>query len=422
MMGDFTGFSFDHIHSSELGIVRVSDGNRYDESLLPEFEDLVSDVRGIDGQYYFGHQYQPKHFEISIAFDHMTEHQFRQLRRLLSIKTPSPLIFDERPYKQYTAKIESVPELSYICFLEPRKVVVGTAEGDERYGVRRDINTRELERIYPYEIETDLHNEVVYERIYKGEGTINFICYYPFARAQFKILDLYGDFNFQSVEDFHYRENNPRPIKKIDGSWDWSQMDENLDYIDYGNPLTIYTNVNEWAESSYIMPYSVYLENNIDKIVPASINQSIYNYMIPVYNPGDIDAPFNLFIPYTASDDNDNGVISPKTGQEYIIIDAGTYQNVLILKPIISKKAYKDENGIMINTRNHLIEGVKYDKQQEKWETTGELYNEFIVRGDFGKIDRSAFYPFSMLTQAIYLNIADANATDIKIHYNYLYY
>ena len=417
MMGDFTGFSFDNIHSSDLGIIRVSDGDRYNESLLPEFEDSTSDVKGINGQYYFGRQFKQKTFEVSIAFDHMTEHQFRQLRRLLSTKTPCSLVFDERPYKKYTAKIESVPELSYICFDEPRKIITGPQDG-----IRYDRSGTEptKEQIYPYELEINQDNEKVYERIYKGEGTINFICYYPFARAPFKILDLYGDFNFKPTNDNVYYRNNPRPIKRIDDSWDWSQMDETLDYIDYGNPFTIYTNVNEWAESSYIMPYSVYKENNIDTVIAST--EPAYTCMIPVYNPGDIDTPFSLFIPYAATGDDNYGTINCANGKEYIVIDMGTYQNVLVLKPIIAKKKYSEENGIIINTRNHLIEGVSYDKQQGKWETTGELYNEFIVRGDFGKIDRSAFYPFNVLTQAIYIDVAQSNIEDIQIHYNYLYY
>jgi hypothetical protein len=33
--GDFIGFTFGGIHSSKLGLVRVSDGSRYNEDLLP---------------------------------------------------------------------------------------------------------------------------------------------------------------------------------------------------------------------------------------------------------------------------------------------------------------------------------------------------------------------------------------------------
>jgi hypothetical protein len=33
--GDFIGFTLGDIHSSELGLMRVSDGSRYNEDLLP---------------------------------------------------------------------------------------------------------------------------------------------------------------------------------------------------------------------------------------------------------------------------------------------------------------------------------------------------------------------------------------------------
>jgi hypothetical protein len=33
--GDFIGFTLGNVHSSELGLVRVSDGSRYNEDLLP---------------------------------------------------------------------------------------------------------------------------------------------------------------------------------------------------------------------------------------------------------------------------------------------------------------------------------------------------------------------------------------------------
>ena len=35
LKGDFIGFTFNGVHSSELGIIRVSEGDRYNESLLP---------------------------------------------------------------------------------------------------------------------------------------------------------------------------------------------------------------------------------------------------------------------------------------------------------------------------------------------------------------------------------------------------
>ena len=37
--GDYLGFTFNGIHSSELGLVRVSSSNRYDDNLLPTIQD-----------------------------------------------------------------------------------------------------------------------------------------------------------------------------------------------------------------------------------------------------------------------------------------------------------------------------------------------------------------------------------------------
>jgi hypothetical protein len=33
--GDYLGFTYNGVHSSDLGIVRTSNGSRFDENLLP---------------------------------------------------------------------------------------------------------------------------------------------------------------------------------------------------------------------------------------------------------------------------------------------------------------------------------------------------------------------------------------------------
>ena len=52
--GDYLGFTYNGFHSSDLGIVRVSDGSRYSENLLPSFQDKTVTVPGKDETYYFG--------------------------------------------------------------------------------------------------------------------------------------------------------------------------------------------------------------------------------------------------------------------------------------------------------------------------------------------------------------------------------
>lgn len=152
LKGDFIGFSFNEHRSESLGIVRVSDGSRYNEDLVPTTQDKTVQVPGGDGFYYFGSDYTQRQFSINIAFDELTEKQFRELQQVFGTKELGKLIFDERPYKYYMVK-SSKPQLKYICF------------GKDG------------------------------ERIYKGEGTLTFTAYYPFAKSVFKFLNEYGNKN-----------------------------------------------------------------------------------------------------------------------------------------------------------------------------------------------------------------------------------
>ena len=97
--GDFLGFTFDGVHSSELGIFRVSDGSRYTHNLLPTVQDKVAQVPGADGMYFIGSYYTQKQFNFPIAFDELSEEQLRNLKVLLSDKKIHTLVFDELPYK-----------------------------------------------------------------------------------------------------------------------------------------------------------------------------------------------------------------------------------------------------------------------------------------------------------------------------------
>ena len=153
LKGDFIGFQFNGKHSSAMGIIRTSNGSRYNDILLPTFQDKTVVAPGSNETYYFGSQYTQRPFSISFATDSLTESQYRQLRAWLGDKQIHDLIFDETPYKVYSVKTSGSPTFNFICF----------EEGDKR--------------------------------IYKGEGSINFVAYYPFARSRFKYLNNCSDKN-----------------------------------------------------------------------------------------------------------------------------------------------------------------------------------------------------------------------------------
>lgn len=240
---DFIGFTFCGYHSFyDLGFYRVSDGNRYNDYLVPNFQDKTAQVPGGDGTYFFETNYTQKTFAINIAFDTLTETQFRNLRWFFDKNKMGSLIFDESPYKAYNAKVQSPPQIKYICF----------DEGGQR--------------------------------IYKGEGSINFICYYPYARSTFRYLDEY----------------NP----------------------EFNN------NIDEWRATCGMK------ENDGDEY------DQINNSVVKLFNPGDIEADFTAYYGIssfptglTISQDNvtkgilhfKTGVTPKKNNDAYIRINSKTH-------------------------------------------------------------------------------------------------
>lgn len=202
---DFTGFRFNGVHSSELGLVRVSNGSRYDDTLLPTFQDKTAQIPGGHGTLYWESFYVQKPFTIQVAYDSVTEDDYRRIRQLFNAEAIGELIFDELPYKAYTAKVSNPPQLKWICFNQNG------------------------------------------QRIYKGEGTINFVCYRPFAHSVYKYLD---------------------------------------EYIG-----TAYANKSEWAASSNMLPS----RGNYDSVGGVSTK---------LYNAGDMEADFCLYCPVNSTANN----------------------------------------------------------------------------------------------------------------------
>lgn len=140
-MEDFTGFRFGNVHSEDLHLVVVSSSNRFDKNLLPAPTDYTSKVPGGDGSYYFGSTFENREINVNVAFDNVSEMDFRKIQQLFATDKLEDLVFNEMPFKTFRAKLKSKPDFKVICF------------NDKTTG----------------------------ERVYKGEGTLNFICYFPYA-------------------------------------------------------------------------------------------------------------------------------------------------------------------------------------------------------------------------------------------------
>lgn len=388
-MGDFIGFSFNGYHSQDLGIVRVSDGDRYKEDLLPDFDDATIDIPGGDGTYYFGSYYKTKKFTINIAFDSLTETQYRNLRRIFSTRKPSILIFDEAPYKAYNVKVEGPPSIEAICFDERKKIV-----GSERDGVRvaqRTSNSAALgtatigaaatgagedipisdaiirEQVTPY-INT---NET--ERIYKGEGEISLVAYDPFAYAPYKDLQSYRD--IQNYEKY-------------------------------------YNNIDEWKDAAG-------LKESLDGYDVFAYDEDENASIINVFNPGDMPAPFQLYIGFGYGNTVDSFSMTLEVKDS-----EGNYtalENKTLSLDTLNQVTSADD-GFIINTKNHLIEGVKRIVDGDgnvSYKTTGTLYNQYVLGGDFFTIPQGdKLNPFD---GRIIMNL-NYDPNYVSIIYNYIYF
>jgi predicted phage tail component-like protein len=139
---DFIGFTYNGKHSvRDLKIYRTSNSNRYEEGITPTLKETTASVDGQVGQYYFGTKVEQKVFNISFAFDNLTDGDIREIKKTFSGDGIHDLIFDENPYKAYSAKVTGSATMKHLAF--------------EQNG----------------------------RRVYKGEGNIQLTCYYPYARS-----------------------------------------------------------------------------------------------------------------------------------------------------------------------------------------------------------------------------------------------
>ena len=142
---NFIAFSFGDFNTSDYNVgeksfVRTSDGDRYNESLAPDMMDKTAEVPGGDGMYFFGTNHRSKLFDISFAFENLTKADIRALKKAFSGKDIKELCFSEQSDKVYMAKVTGQPSIKTLAF----------DDGDEE--------------------------------VYKGEGSVSFTAFWPYAR------------------------------------------------------------------------------------------------------------------------------------------------------------------------------------------------------------------------------------------------
>lgn len=163
---DFTGFTFNGKHSSEFGLLRISDGDRYEDTFVLPHSNEAADIPGGPGQYYWGEQTKQREFKVRVAYDNIGEVEKRRIRQWLHPDGKlHELIFDERPYVKYWVKCAKEVVTEELCFNE--------------YDITKSTT-------WPYDTIKTLR------RVYKGEFEIQFVAYMPYGLAVSKNLNCFA--------------------------------------------------------------------------------------------------------------------------------------------------------------------------------------------------------------------------------------
>ena len=170
--GPFLGFTFCGVHSSDLSIVRINSSNRANLNLTPTFVDSTVDRVGNDGTFYLDSHSQSQIFDIDFAYDELTETEVRKLTDFFNSKKVGILVFDETPYKQYYAKVTTQPKMSYIAFDKVYDRPPKLTSKEQLYGQYRYTHV---------------------DRVYKGEGTVSFTAFDPYAFSPYHTFDEFED-------------------------------------------------------------------------------------------------------------------------------------------------------------------------------------------------------------------------------------
>lgn len=397
LKGDFIGFTFNGYHSSDLGIIRVSDGSRYSESLLPTIQDKTVQVPGADGTYYFGSFYTQRPFNISVAFDNMSEVQLRQLKEVFGDKGIRDFIFDEVPYKIYRVKSTGTPNLKYICFNKDED------EFDRDYQVNNEIQSKE--ELY------GIGSRSPFGRVYKGEGQLNFVAYEPFARSRYKYIDQYtvqnvpewGSMDTAAAEDVHYNLYDwvdSARLRRSDAALTFGDKTYTLDVVDTNG--VAYYNAGD---------------------LPIHFTLQLIGTSIPsIIIKDEVDESKSLSINGFTLEEDDEGV---RINGQLNLIEGLKATDEFKKVDVTSGRNPKQEGWYEISGDTYIVTQDETPDSTKKYyeviyEPTGVIYNRYISAGDFFKLEPTTELQFLYITGTN--NDEVLGSLKAAMQYEYLYY
>lgn len=351
--GSYLGFTYNDIHSSTLGITRVSSSKRYTTELVPSLKDITTSLPGAAGSVYFGTYYTKRVLSVPFAFDGLTQEQITNIQLVWHDKRIHDLIFDEWPFKVYSAKVTGITSLKHLMFTD--------LEGND---------------------------------IYKGEGSIQFTCYFPFARSRYAWQEEYTLENIPEwrIDDEFNEDDTSTQLGNLYYDFDTPQLVTSqslsaaLDTFEWVKPesligeqmlkptdptMTSQAIAPQYSDSPYIN-YDDWIESSQ---IPSRENYGVFqNGQVVLYNAGDVLMPTQWW--YRVSD-------TPQTIDFYCDgVQKMTISN-LAQSHLLSPTGAGADYYIIIDMPRATIQG--YDRSMRP---TGRLYNRYITNGNFFGIPR----------------------------------
>ena len=339
LRGSFLGFTYNNVHSSVLGITRTEKGESQ-KKLIPDLKDVYVDKPYADGQYWYGQTYSKRDFTINFAFEEITDVQLSRMRALWGDKQIHNLIFDEEPYKVYSAKVTGSTMLKHLPF--------------------------------------DVVIDGVTTRVYRGEGSLTLTCYFPFARSRYPYIE---DYTVGSVIEWisdeeealngdleRGGESNYAELSEyfVDSSIDESALitDEEEGAFLASYEESKYVNLLEWKDASRLPSKRLY---------PLWSEEECTLYL---YNAGDIETPFKIYY----SIEECQKAIEEWGSFVLGLFDDATLSSMSTLISLVDLTAksvnYIDDTYIEIDMKEGLVCGC-----DSTFKRTGTLYNEMMDLG-----------------------------------------
>lgn len=342
--GDFTGFTFGSVHSSELGLTRIINNGRITEDILPKLSDSTVQTPGSAGELYFGTNYTNKELTITFAFYDLTESELCKLSSFVNDKQPKDLIFDESPYKVCQARIAESVVIKHICYQN---------NNERRYSGEGELVFKGLSPYFRsrYEYIEDYTADLVLQWADRDDlSSLQLEGLTPLAvnsaSIQYGFDEGYGSIRGDR-EDFEAWVTDGELLQPVEDSLEGILGSQQLPL----SPDSQYFNLYEWLTSSGLPSRKQYGQWSKDGYT--------------LFNAGDVPIPFEIFFKIPES-----GILDVK-----IILNEAVFDIKNLAAKIINTKK---DIYIGISSKDYIIRGYN-----ENFVFTGCTYNEYIKGGDF---------------------------------------